>query len=247
MDQEENHWENINALLSKAGNSLNILEEEIDIHVQRQFMALSARLLKKAREHEEILVRARDSVDLLEDDRVAEGEKKKLLVLLATIDDVAIYRAIEAFAKRDTPLKKWGTVALQQSRMLIQSTLMDEATVFVSTGLGGSDSRLRYFCVFIARGGTTLQPFQHDVIQKESELSLSQLDGRVEHVDFYDRYVTLTVLLPINVQLKAAFEGILEECNTYGNFLHEQMIITNVKKLTVPEIDAFLRDVQADI
>lgn len=242
MEQEEKNWKSIDELLSSTGKVLNILEEEIDINVQRQYMALSKRLLETAQDHSALLQQAHDDIDRLSDKTTSDSEKKKLLVLLATIDDISVYRTIEIFAKKKTPLQKWATVALQQSRMLIQSMLMDEATVFVSTGLGGHGADLRYFCVFIANSETALQPYQRDIVQKETELAINGIKGTIEQFEFHDRYIMLTALLSIHANLKEVFKSIIEECNTYGHFLHEQMIVTNVKKLTVKEIDAFLHE-----
>lgn len=244
-NEEENGWKSINDLLSKSGE-LNILEEEIDVNVQRQYMALLDRLLKNNPRFKELLDEVHGQTDKLFDDTTDEDEKKRLLVLLAMIDDVAVYRTIETFSKTDTPLKKWAVIALQQSRMLIQSTLLDESAVFVSTGLGGHGHQLRYFCVFIANEDVTLQAFQYDIIQKETELMIAQSKGSVEHFEHYDHYVTLTLLLPINANLKEIFMDIIDECNTYGNFLRENMIITNVKKLTVEEIDELLSQTETE-
>ena len=63
--------------------------------------------------------------------------------------------------------------------MLIQSNLLDESTVFVSTGLGGHDTLLRYFCVYIANEGVTLQPFQWDIVKKETELVVTKAKERL--------------------------------------------------------------------
>lgn len=176
-------------------------------------------------------------VDQLYEDSTSEDQKKKLLAVLATINDIAIYRKIEAFQKEDTPLKKWATVALQQSRMLIQSYLLDESTVFVSTGLGGHGTLLRYFCVYIANDGITMQPFQWDIVKKETELEITKAKGEIESSEHFEQYITFTLLLPIDAELKNIFEAIINECNTYGNFLKENMIITNVKKLGIEEIE----------
>ena len=240
-DREQKTWQNINELLSKAAGDLNILEEEIDVEVQRQYMALLKHLLHKNPEYQELAQQALERKDLLLDASTSEREKKRLLVLLATIDDISIYRTIEAFSKQDTPLKKWATVALQQSRMLIQSTLMDESAIFVSTGLGGQGSQLRYFSVFMANDDTTLQPFQYEIVQKEMEVMITKSGGSIEHAENHEKYITFTLLLPINANLKTLFEGIIDECNTYGNFLQKNMIITNVKKLSPEEIEALLR------
>ena len=125
--------------------------------------------------------------------------------------------------------------------MLIQSNLLDESTVFVSTGLGGHDTLLRYFCVYIANEGVTLQPFQWDIVKKETELVVTKSQGEIEQFEQFEKYVTFILLLPIEANLKEIFNSIIDECNMYGNFLSENIIITNVKKLSIEEIDDFLK------
>ena len=172
-------WQSVNQLLSQAGSHLNILEEEIDVDVQHQYMDLLEHLIHSGNFkvlREDAIVHAQD----LFDEAVDDEKKKTLLVLLSMVDDISIYRSIESFQKQDTPVKPWATIALQQSRMLIQSNLLDETTVFVSTGLGGHGSLLRYFCVYIANEGVTLQPFQWDIVKKETELVVTQNQGEIE-------------------------------------------------------------------
>lgn len=237
--QDGQKWQNVNQLLSQAGSHLNILEEEIDIDVQHQYMDLLEHLIHGGNFkvlREDAIVHAQD----LFDEAVDDEKKKTLLVLLSMVDDISIYRSIESFQKQDTPVKPWATIALQQSRMLIQSNLLDEATVFVSTGLGGHGSLLRYFCVYVANEGVTLQPFQWDIVKKEMELVVTQNQGEIEQFEHFEKYITFIFLLPIEADLKEIFNSIIDECNTYGNFLSENVIITNVKKLSLEEIDDFL-------
>lgn len=236
---------NLNDLLSRGGE-LNILEEEIDVEVQRQYMQYIERMSREHAIDDAALETIRVDSDRLFDASVEEEEKKRLLILLATVDDVAAYRKIESFSQLDTPLKKWATIALQQSRMLIQSTLLDESTVFVSTGLGGQGNLLRYFCVFMAGTGIRLQAYQHNTVKNETELAVAQSKGETESFEFHSRYVSCILLLPIQVNLKELFEGIIDECNTYGNFLTGNMIITNVKKMTPQEIDQVVQKRQAE-
>lgn len=169
-----------------------------------------------------------------------------MLVILATVDDISIYRAIENFSKQDTPLKKWAVIALQQSRMLIQSTLLDDPGVFISTGLGGQGSLLRYFCVFVNRNTGELEDFQRSIIKNETEAAILPLKGIIEQIDFSDAYTTMLILLPIDTDLQPLFTTIIDECNQYGNFLHENMIITNVKKLDDSEIRTILHSRQSE-
>ncbi len=236
-NQDEQKWSNVNEFLAKNASQLNIMEEEIDVEVQHHFMALLEFLMKDKAKFKILTEEAPLLADQLYEDSTSEDKKRKLLAVLATINDIAVYRKIEAFQKEETPLKKWATVALQQSRMLIQSSLLDESTVFVSTGLGGHGTLLRYFCVYISNDGIVMQPFQWDIVKKETELEITKAKGEVESCEHFEKYITFTLLLPIDAELKDIFETIINECNTYGNFLKENMIITNVKKLNIEEIE----------
>ena len=104
-----------------------------------------------------------------------KSKKKNGWSYLATLDDVSVYRAIENFSKQDTPLKKWAIIALQQSRMLLQSTLLDDPGVFISTGLGGQGLLLRYFCVFFYRVPGDLPSFQQNTLKMKQKQPLTML------------------------------------------------------------------------
>ena len=157
-NQDEQKWKSVNQLLSRAGSHLNILEEEIDVEVQHQYMDLLEHLIKSGdfkTLREDAIIHAQD----LFDEAVDDERKKTLLILLSMVDDVSIYRSIESFQKQDTPIKPWATsVATISNADSIQPA--GRSTVFVSTGLGGHDTLLRYFCVYIVNEGVTLQPFQ---------------------------------------------------------------------------------------
>ena len=79
-----------------------------------------------------------------------------------------------------------------------------------------------------------------DIAQKETELVISKSQGEIEQIEQFEKYITFTLLLPIEANLKEIFNSIIDECNTYGNFLSENIIITNVKKLSTKEIEDFL-------
>lgn len=244
--KSEKHWDNISDFLSKVGDNLNILEEEVDVKVQKEYFDVAKKLSERPEKYQAICKKYIEHVNDLFGDKVSDDVKKRMLVILATVDDVAIYRAIESFSKGDTPLKKWAVVALQQSRMLIQSTLLDDPGVFISTGLGGQNGMLRYFCVFLNRGNEFLPEFQRDIVKKETEIVITKAKGVIEEIDFQARYTTMLILLPIDIDLKILFERIIDESNLYGNFLHENMIITNVKKLSEEEIVDILKGRKPD-
>ena len=47
-------------------------------------------------------------------------------------------------------------------------------------------------------------------------------------------------IIPMDVTIKAVLNEAIDDCNQYGNFLVENFIITNVKKLSFDEIKDFL-------
>jgi hypothetical protein len=59
-------------------------------------------------------------------------------------------------------------------------------------------------------------------------------------VNFSGYLATLLLLLPMNHSLKSVFKEAIDECNRYGNFLNDDFIVTNVRVLSIGEIEDFL-------
>lgn len=240
MGKQGKKIEDMNQLLAMAGSNLNILEEEVDIKVQKEYFEMLNLLSKEMEDYQSLSKQYLENINDLFDSAVDPEIKKKMLVVLATLDDVAVYRSIENFSKQDTPLQKWSIIALQQSRMLLQSTLLDDPGVFISTGLGGHGLLLRYFCVFFNKIPGNLPAFQQNILKNETETAITKAQGNVESIEFKEEYTIVLLLLPLKTELQSLFTGIIDECNQYGHFLHENMIITNVKKLSEDEIHQLL-------
>ena len=75
-----------------------------------------------------------------------------------------------------------------------------------------------------------------DKISILAKTAINNAQGCIESTEFKGNYAVMLLLLPLKTELQPLFAGIIDECNQYGNFLHENMIITNVKKLTDEEI-----------
>ena len=158
--EDENLYDKIKELFGNIPDNFSILEEEIDIDLQLEYFEFS-RKHRNDIEREEIL-KHKDDVFI---PILSSSSKKSLLVQLASIDDVEAYRTIEKYvSKPDTGLRDWAVLAFQESRMLLESKLLDENQVFISTGLGGKENKLRYFIVIMTKKNADFTDFQKDIV-----------------------------------------------------------------------------------
>lgn len=236
MEEHENLYEKIREILGGAPGNLKILEQKIDMDLQMEYYDCSMRIREEksdkwALEHMQYLLEPGYSLDV----------KKDILARMASIENVECYRAIEAYLEQALePLLSWAILALNESRMLLESKIMDENQVFISTGLGGRDQKLRYFVVLMTRTRSDLTPTHQMVIKNEFEYILRKFDAEVEQVNFSGYLSTITLLLPMNYSLRTVFNEAIQECNRYGDFLNDDFIVTNVKTLSFQEIKEFL-------
>ena len=233
--EEDIFYNNIQQALENLPDNFNILEERIDIEVQKQYFEFASEL--RARNFLDECFKSRKDLFLHE---ITLDRKKEILSALAMVDNVKAFRTIEKYVNdtnEEKELKHWAILALQESRMLIQSSLLDDQQVFISTGLGGKGQKLRYFVVFINRNTQEiLNKTQRKLVKNELVFVLDRNEGDFEIIDFLEGFSTAQVMLPLKADLKQILKSVIEECNQYGNFLKEDLIVTNVKVLSRDEI-----------
>ncbi len=240
MKDSENLYDKIKELIGKVPENVNIMEDTIDVDLQVEYFEYSKRI---STEYDGDW--ALDQVGLLKEEDYPIKGKKQILARLATMEDVLAYRAIEAYATDpDKELREWSVLALQESRMHLESHLLEENQVFISTGLGGRDNKLRYFVVLIARNNEILTGFQKRIIQNEFPYVLKKYEGEIEDFESSGYLAAMTLLIPIQYPVKEVFTEGINECNQYGDFLLENCIVTNVKKLSFGEVEAFIEKKQ---
>jgi len=236
MEEHENLYEKIREILGGSPGNLKVLEQEIDMDLQMEYYDCSMRI-RVDREEEWAL----DHMRYLMEPGYSVDAKKEILARLASIEKVECYRAIESFLQNSgEPLRSWASLALNESRMLLESKIMDENQVFISTGLGGKEEKLRYFVVLMTRTRADLTPSQQMVIRNEFEFVLKKYDAVMEESNFSGYLATMLLLLPMIHSLKSVFKEAIDECNNYGNFLNDNFIVTNVRVLSFGEIEDFL-------
>ncbi|MEN8203341.1 MAG: hypothetical protein ABFS28_12155 [Bacteroidota bacterium] len=236
MEEHENLYEKIQEILGANPGNLKILEQQIDMDLQVEYYE-SSRRLKEDRDE----TWAMEHMQYLGEPGYSTEVKKEILARLATTGKVESFRAIETFLKEgELSLQKWALLSLNECRMQLESKIMDENQVYISTGLGGRDEKLRYFVVLISRSRMDLTPTHQMVIKNEFEYILKKFDAELEEVNFSGYLATILLLMPMSFSLKAVFQEAINECNLYGDFLNDDFIVTNVKTLSFQEIQDFL-------
>ncbi len=236
--KEQQFYQNIRKVLADLPNNFSILEEQIDIEVQMKYFERAQKVRSK--------IDATECFEKREELFAPETKverKKEILLSIAVLDDVKAFRTIEKFVGvAEGELKQWAVLAFQESRMLIQSSLLDEQLVFISTGLGGKGQKLRYYVVFINKNQEEiLKPSQQKLLKNEVIFELNQHGGEFESMDFSEGFSTVLAMLPLQSDLKQIFRNIIDECNQYGDFLDDDMIVTNVKIMSRNEILEMLK------
>ena len=236
MEEHENLYEKIREILGGSPAKLKILEQQIDMDLQMEYYECSRKIREEKDEKW-----AWENMQYLEEPGYSEDVKKEILARLASIAKVECYRAIESFMNSaEESLRSWAILSLNESRMVLESKIMDENQVFISTGLGGKDEKLRYFVVLMTRSRIDLSETQQMVINNEFGFILKKFDAEVEELHFSGSLATILLLLPMNHSLKTVFKEAIDECNRYGDFLNDDFIVTNVRVLSFQEIEEFL-------
>lgn len=230
--EEEEFYNKIKKALEEIPDNFSILEEKINIETQTWYFNYSNGMKEHGRLKKYLKIRNQ----LFED--IDTEKKREILSGLASLADVTAYRTIERYLQKPEPeLKDWAILALQESRMLLQSSILDEQQVYISTGLGGKGNNLRYNVIFTYKNSfLKLVSFQKHLLEDELSDILKAHQGELEEIEFFPGYTTTHVNLPLKAPLKEIFRNLVANVNEFGSFLSDDVIVTNVKTLSEREI-----------
>ncbi len=229
-------YHKIQELIKTQNRKITLLEEQIDVQLQIDYFKDSAQLRKNI-DKEAVENRAND----LFNNNISISDKRELLRSLAKVDSPRAFEAIKKYKENpDDELNQWSILAYQESKMLLESNLLDEAPMFISTGLGGRDSKLR-FCLVLLAAGEDFEQWQHQLIEKELDFVLKSYNGELEEISFKANKVIVNFLVPITENVRLVLNQVVNNCNELGQFLSEHYIITNTKKLTEEEVEELIQ------
>ena len=239
---EDNIYNQLKQLLAKAGGKFNILEEQIDVDLQVDFFELINQLKKNNQNGLDF-----DDFSAVEkeiyDKNITIEQKRNILANLSTIEDPEAYRIIERFVeKRDKDLNQWAILALQHCRISLESHFLDEQQVFISTGLGGREEKLRYFIVCKLKDNVDISDSQKKIVKTEFEEIFKNHNSSIEKISYFDHYFSVLALIPINISINEVIKASIDESNNYGDFIHPRFLVTNVKVLQKNEIEKYFKN-----
>lgn len=229
--------------LKSGGTKISVIQDSIDISIIANYYKVSKKVKKELNDKYNYL----SEIHKLYDPEIDTETKQEVLCTLASFDNPEYFNALKKF-KDFAPanLKDWTVAAIQESRMLLESTLFDTQTLYISTGLGGKENSLRFFVVLFSEKEQQFSCLQKELIEKEFTFSFSNEGGEVEKIEFDEIFIKITVLLPLEKQVYITVKDIVEECNKYGNFIKKQLLVTNVKRLCNKEIEFFYKKIKSN-
>jgi hypothetical protein len=143
-------------------------------------------------------------------------------------------------------LKDWAILSLKECRMFLESVLLKEEGGFISTGLGGRDSKLRYYVIVSTREGRTLTRSERETLEGGFKGSSDEYETEIEEINFGTNYAMMGILVPMHVAVGELIEEGIRRCNRKGAILFVDYYVTNVKKPTKGEISRYLRDIKRE-
>lgn len=223
-------------------DSFHILEDLVPIEEQMEYFRYFDKLRrgKKSFDRDEevsILFSPEETID----------RKKKSLTLLASIPDVGAYRSIETYhsSPLDSELTHWSSMALVSSRIILSSDLSGQQQIYISSGLGGQDKKLRFFSLFTTNNREHFTDLQKEIVEREFTFQIKKAEVEIEQFDIKDNYFTILLLFSFDKDVKSSLNAAVAECNQYGDFIDTKFLFTNVKILTEHEIEKMLKKGQS--
>ena len=170
-------------------------------------------------------------------------EQKEILVLLAHTGKVTSAKIIKQFLEKGNPdLRDWARLSLQECQLLIDDIWSgDEGMGMIMSGLGGEDNRLRYFLAVRSSSNTPYTGMDRTTITENFVAVCRKHNSILEDIQIQPNYVTVKVLVPVDVAVGVVIEDGISQCNQERKLLDENYYVTNVKIPTEAELQAFLK------
>lgn len=240
MKEDSNIFKKFQESFNRMDGHFHILEQRVPVELQMEYFKYSEQMRKE----KPVLTDVDYGIffQRLSDPEVTTDHKKYILSVLATSRQVKVYRMLEDYVQEPgQDVRDWAYMALMESRIALESELSDEKQIYISTGLGGRNEKLRFYVLILSKGLKPFQEYQRNVVEREFAYSLSRENCEMERLKIEELYVELIFLIPVRLDIKLTLDKVISECNQYGDFLADVFTITNVKELSADEITEIIK------
>jgi hypothetical protein len=142
-------------------------------------------------------------------------------------------------------LQGFAHFAYHISQVFVESELTEEMPSFVSSGLGGKGSLLRYCIVIFPSEDEGFTETQQKILEIEFREAVEKISGEMEQTRFLYEYAFFKMLVPLSCDLNIYIKNCISESNKYGNFVYEGYFATNVKTPGHSEILKVISDLKS--
>lgn len=231
MNDNQKIYEDFQRSIRGLEGKLHFLDTEVSMKTQMDYFRFIGENRTQLEAEGE---RVGDYIDLLNLSESTEfriAEMKFSMAVIALSKNVEAYRFLEAYrdAHTEDELRGWTELALLHAKMTLESEFSEEVQVFVSSGLGGKNNKLRFYAFFKSANLDDFSDYQKKLIEKEFPFYILKHQGELEELSVFANYFTLLFLLGVEGDVQIVLKEALDECNQYGNFIHENFMITNIK------------------
>ena len=235
MRKDSDVFKGLQQSLGSLKGQLHFLETNVPVDKQMEYFRYSENIRNDSR-----LTSVEEQIDVLHSTESSPKELKYALAYLAVSGDIKAFRTIESYNKEHSD--DWAAMSFLQAKITLESELSDEKQIFISTGLGGKEDKLRFSAFFKANHLRLFSNYQRELIEKEIPYAIQHQGGEVEEIKIAENYFTILFLIDISVDIKVLFESVINECNQYGDFINNSFIITNVKPFSEEDIQKELQN-----
>ncbi|MDR0681099.1 MAG: hypothetical protein LBG15_04510 [Dysgonamonadaceae bacterium] len=238
MKDDNDVFKEFQQSLSGLDGTFHVLETSVPIERQMEYFRYSEKVRANKTKKETV----ERQIEVLNANNSTYEEVKYAMTFLAISGDVKAYRALETYSKDpQEDLSDWVALSLLQAKITLEYEFSNEKQVFISTGLGGKGTKLRFFTFFKSEKLCPFSKYQCDLIEKEFSFAIHKNKGILEEIKVKSNYFTLLFLIDMQVDIKILLKNTVSECNEYGNFIDNSFIITNVRIYSEEEIQRELR------
>jgi len=233
-------FEDFQKVVKESGGEIQIMEREVGLDTQMAYMRISKEV--KADLHPDTLMAGKFE---LWDINSSRSSKRRRLAALASLGSPDAIRTLQSYMEEpDNGLEDWAYLAFQECKLTFQASMLDHPPMFISTGLGGSGHKLRFFGAFFSNDGQPFEGNRKRVISGEVEYMFVKFSGKLEFIVFSGQFVTFWGLVPIDIPLNERVKKAIDESNFLGAGLRNDFVLTNVKKLSFSELGDILTKIK---